>query len=442
MKSLKIAWSALPAGFRKSAAIARQGLLQVIGEQRGRHSAMPVPEGPRAVLGVLSSTVGLGRGARLFSEAMRSFGAELGEVDCGDELAHTPVVPRGRQSRLADARRIVAHLNPKEHLRVLGTGAHAVPRSCMVAGYWAWETSRVPEDWRRGLGVVDEVWCPSRFVADAVVEGLGASKPVRVVPHPLGGLLHAIPNRKRFGLPASAFVLFFAFDHRSTLGRKNPMGLLDAFEQSGLGSEGVILLVKESAAWVMPDASAALHRRAAAIKGVMILNEELPAAEMSVLRASVDAFVSLHRAEGFGLSIAEAMSAGKPVIATGWSGNLDYMGEQHPGLVDFRLVAAAEGSGTYRTGQWAEPSLEHAAVLMRRCVSDDAWRANLAGVGLARARETLSLEAWQRSLPDWFASDGEVRRPATLAPAAPATTQQSGNRLRAVRGSGRPTGRA
>jgi hypothetical protein len=192
--------------------------------------------------------------------------------------------------------------------------------------------------------------------------------------------------RQRLGLSPDDFVFLFVFDFASYAERKNPGGLIEAFNLAFSPRERARLVVKSVNGEQFPDAIATLQVRAAE-RRIDIVDGYWSTEDLADLYASCDAYVSLHRAEGLGLTMARAMALGKPAIATGWSGNLDFMDADNSFLVNYELVPIPQSVGPYRVGQlWAEPSIEHAAKLMREVFENP----TLASQKGARAQRDLS----------------------------------------------------
>lgn len=230
--------------------------------------------------------------------------------------------------------------------------------------YWAWELEAVPDEWVEAAETVDEIWSPTEFVAQAM-----RSRIRRPVYHMLPGV-EAGPvepvSRAALNLPEDHFVFLFAFDLHSQLHRKNPLGLIRAFQTAFRADDRATLVIKTSGGDIHA-ADLAQLQTAARGENILLLDEMLPRAQAYGLIAMADCFVSLHRSEGFGLGLAEAMLLGKPVIATGYSGNLDFMNRENSLLVDYKIVEIAEDRAIYTRGNfWAEPSIEHAAACMRQ----------------------------------------------------------------------------
>lgn len=237
-------------------------------------------------------------------------------------------------------------------------------------GFWLWELEKFPRDWRCSFKLVDEVWVPTAFVRDAI--GAATRKPVLRMPLPIEFEVPTGMDRAHFGLPPDKFVFLFSCDFNGFLARKNPEAVIAAFRQAfDDDTQGARLLVKCSNGERFRDRFAALQRSAADDPRIEVRDGFLSRAEMSALQNSVDCFVSLHRAEGFGLGLAECMYLGKPVIATGYSGNLDFMDRDNSLLVDFRMTPLRKGDYPYWPGQqWADPDIAHAARWMRRIFDD------------------------------------------------------------------------
>jgi glycosyltransferase involved in cell wall biosynthesis len=197
---------------------------------------------------------------------------------------------------------------------------------------------------------------------------------------------------ERLGVP-EGFLFLFAFDYSSTIERKNPVGLIEAFTRAFAPGEGPQLLLKTINGPLLPLAEEEVMWATRDRPDVHVLDRSLTDAERDGLIAACDCYVSLHRSEGFGLTLAEAMAAAKPVIATGWSGNVDFMNADNSLLVDYTLTRVGPGAAIYPAdGTWAEPDLGHAARLMRQVVADQAAAARLGMRARDDVARTLSPE--------------------------------------------------
>jgi glycosyltransferase involved in cell wall biosynthesis len=270
--------------------------------------------------------------------------------------------PRGDSTAPYDTNLICVNADALKHLRGdLGPGLFAGRYSI---GVWFWELSRFPATFQPSFDLVDEVWVASDFVRTAIARE--TSKPVRVVPIPLELPTLASPDRAALELP-DRFLFLFSFDFFSVMERKNPLGLVEAFRRAFPSGEGPVLMIKSINGDRKKASLDRLLRAVSDRSDIIVRDGYLAPAEKDALTHSCDCYVSLHRSEGLGLTMAEAMSAGKPVIATGYSGNLTFMNGDNSFLVRHRLTVTPPGCDPYPPGiEWAEPDLDHAAELMRR----------------------------------------------------------------------------
>jgi glycosyltransferase involved in cell wall biosynthesis len=238
-------------------------------------------------------------------------------------------------------------------------------------GFWHWETANFPAQWYDRFGYLNEVWVDSNFVQKT----LAAVSPIPIVnvQLPINSLQPSDKTRSDLGLPENRFLFLFGFDMRSFVQRKNPHGLIEAYRQAfGPAFGRTALAIKVTNLEAFPREAAELRADVESVGGVLI-DRYLGRAELSGLFAACDAYVSLHRSEGFGLTLAEAMALGKPVIATAYSGNMDFMTPSNSYLVGFRVAEIDGDYGPYQRGdEWADPDIAHAAELMRQVVQDPA----------------------------------------------------------------------
>jgi glycosyltransferase involved in cell wall biosynthesis len=261
-------------------------------------------------------------------------------------------------------------------------------------GFWVWELETFPHEWHGSFDLVDEVWVPTEFVR----AGMAAAtrKPVLRMPQPIEVTPPTGMGRDHFGLPAEGFVFLYSYDFNSFASRKNPEAAIAAFRQAfaGRASGDARLLIKSVNGTRFPDRLAALAASVADDPRIEVRDGFLTRAEMSGLQNSIDCFVSPHRSEGFGLGMAECMYLGKPVIATGYSGNLDFMDRDNSLLVDYRMVPLHEGDYPFWQGQqWADPDVGHMARLMRNMFDDRELAQRIGANAAASIRRTHSRAA-------------------------------------------------
>jgi len=255
-------------------------------------------------------------------------------------------------------------------------------------GYWVWETESLPARFAKGAKLFDEIWSPSRYSADAIAATIG--RPVHVLNHTLDfeALDQAQANRSRYGLPESSTLFGFAFDPMSVLERKNIRGLVSAFRAAFRDDDDCYLVLKVNGR-ALGSFDYEMLRAQAEGERILFLEGTLSRADTFGFMKSLDAYVSLHRSEGFGLTCAEAMALGLPVVASGYSGNMEFMDSTNSLLVPTRVVETDREWGAYPAGsRWGEPDLE-AAASMLRSLRDASARGALGAKARASVRKRL-----------------------------------------------------
>lgn len=385
-------WSRLPHRLR-------QAVLHTLLGDRLAPIAIGAPAAqPVCVVGLLSTTTGIGEGARLTGRALAALGYDVLSVDVSSLLSGT-APPAERPRRLDPGPgTAILHFNP-DHLPAIVTllGRRRL-RGKRIIGYWAWELPRIPERWLPAFAEVDEVWTPSRFVAEAVRPF--TDKPVRVVPHPVALEPPGTTRHEDFGFDRR-FTVLTMFTFASSFPRKNPIAAVTAFRRAFGGSPDHLLVLKVSDAATAPEEMAELAEAIGDAPNIRIEERRLDERERLDLIASADALLSLHRSEGFGLVMAEAMLAGVPVVATDWSGNLEFMDETSALLVPSRMIAASDRRGVYGSGEcWADPDTDAAAAHLRALAERPQDFAGLRLAAQNMARDRLGLEAQRQSMAE------------------------------------------
>jgi glycosyltransferase involved in cell wall biosynthesis len=293
-------------------------------------------------------------------------------------------------------------------VRALGPAAFA-GRTNILRPFW--ELSTVPPRFAMSLSHFQEIWAPSEFVRAAFAQAVDVPVLRMPVPVELGEI--APVSRAAFGLPEEATLFLFAFDPCSFFVRKNPIAVIRAFHKAfgERGRSDVGLVVKTLDAG--PHAGV-LKPLKAAIGGdprIHLIEGTVSRAEMNGLLASADVFVSLHRSEGFGFGLAEAMLLGKPVIGTDYSGNTDFLNHETGYLVPYQLVPVRAGEYPDHQGQvWAEPDIAVAAAHMASIVDDPAAAEARAARGQAFIKTHHSLAVVGKPMRDRLTSLGLLDR--------------------------------
>jgi glycosyltransferase involved in cell wall biosynthesis len=378
-------WRALPAGLRREALGAAARALSP------RKTAAPARSTGALVAGEIAAPTGMGEAARSWGGGIAALGIETGLI---------PLSIGGRAPALPSpgAALILAVNAPSIPLMLARAGRNYLAGRRII-GAWAWELPVAPRSWARASAQVHEVWACSAFAA-AALEPLFPGR-VTAVPFPLARLARPAPvrNRAAFGLPEDAVVTLLVFSLGSSLSRKNPLAAIRAFKAAFGNDPSQLLVVKFSGAAAYPGHAARIAAEAA--PNIRIMSGAWPSERVQALLACADILLSLHRAEGFGLALAEAMLAGIPVIATGWSGNMDFMDAHSAALVGCELIPVADEAGLYRhlpAARWAAPDEAQAAAHLQRLASDPAARAALGAKGRAYAARALDGAALAQAL--------------------------------------------
>ncbi|MFZ0610465.1 MAG: glycosyltransferase [Xanthobacteraceae bacterium] len=380
---LRRLWQQLPQ-HRRSQIIAKVSRLLAPFPDRTPAGGFPI-----AIAGLYSTMSGIGEGARLAYDALEAAGMAPAAFDISAAFGQAEIAGPPRRAIVpGSGGTLVVHHNAPFLPHALWALGRARVRGRRVIGYWAWEFPRIPDSWRLSLPYLHEVWVPSELARQAVTSA--TDLPVHVVPHPLPPPSVTPNMRARLGLPADALIVLTAFHMGSAFTRKNPLAAIAAFRRAFGDAPNRILVIKLIDHGASPIAREALERAIAGASNIRLLNVMLPPADMSGLMADVDIVLSMHRSEGFGLVPAEAMQLGKPVVATGWSGNMDFMNARNSAPVSYRLVPVEDPyDGAFLAdGQcWADADVEDAAAWLRRLAADPQLRRSLgeiAGADIAR----------------------------------------------------------
>ena len=355
---------------------------RALGLQRGRNGGLALAKpGPRRagvpsfvrtaplgvnVAGYLDTESGMGEAARGSIRSLEAAGVPVA-------LNNVPSRLRTRDQSYVGAFVTdnphpfnLVHLNGDNMGWFAAGQGRAYFRHRYTIGYWFWELAELRDDWVPFFEFVDEVWAASEFLRQAYA----ARSPVPVVRIPLPIVRPKIPalGRSHFGIPEHAAAFLYMFDVSSQAERKNPFGAIEAFRKAGFERDRAVLVLKFTNAEYDRDAVRRLHEAASGLNVVM-LDGYMDRTEIWALLRASDCYLSPHRSEGFGLTMLEAMCLGKPVIATAYSGNTDFMTAENSFPLPYRLVTLTRDYGPYMRGaSWADPDLDEAARLMRLIV--------------------------------------------------------------------------
>ena len=317
-----------------------------------------------AVVGYITAETGLGESMRGIIRALDTIRKDADLYDIRGHYARTEELEFS--ARLHNGipasswhGTCVAHINadqvpwqmPKHPVNLL---THADRR----IGYWYWETENLPFGQNSAAHYFDEIWVATKFVHDSIVNS-GVRVPVRVIPPSLSDLPSDLLGRVHFGLPEDRPICLSVFDATSWLGRKNPLGVVKAMQRLYKTREERPLLVLKTTN--LKDEDRKILLDFANPVEIVFINGYLSRQETLSLISAANCFVSLHRSEGLGLSLIDAMRLGTPLVSTDYSGPRDFATDENAFLVPWRYRAARWEDGPYFGSTWAEPDIEVAS---------------------------------------------------------------------------------
>ena len=344
------------------------------------------------VIGYLHAETGVGEAARSMVHMLDDARIPVWPVSAAAEASRnsTPfrVIAGATDLPFTDT---LLCVNADELARSAANAARSGLRCTHVVGLWWWETQDFPARFFPAFDWVDHVVAGTTFVAKAIADV--SRVPVSTLPLPVhvGPIAAELPA----DLPwPDGFVFYFSFDYHSVFRRKNPLGLVEAFTRAFAPGDGARLVIRSINGDRHPRHAAELEASASGRDDVTIVDAYVDEPTRNALMDRCDCYVSLHRSEGFGITMAEAMYLGRPVIATGYSGNVDFMTPDNSLLVPYRLVEIGADAEPYDPhGVWADPDLDAAATMMRRVFDDPSLRSSLGAAGAASIRQTHSVAA-------------------------------------------------
>lgn len=346
--------------------------------------------------GYLSSERGVGEAARQVLAALRRSHLPVATIDTPTDAAELPAALGSLEERDHPYDFNLICVNADMLPAVAAAAGRQLFDDRHSAGLWFWEVTEFPEQWFGAFHDLDEVWVASEHIATALRPV--APIPVATVRMPITPAPPAEMSRAELGMP-EGFCFLFVFDYRSVFRRKNPLGLVHAFCKAFAPGEGPSLVIKSICGDEFPAERQTLAAAVATRPEIHLLEETVSVGAKNAMIAGCDCYVSLHRSEGLGLTMGEAMHFGRPVIATGYSGNLDFMTEENSFLVRHSLAEIGPAAPPYPAeGKWAEPDLEHAAELMRGVYEDRAAAEEKGRRAAVEIRRTHSLQASRESI--------------------------------------------
>jgi glycosyltransferase involved in cell wall biosynthesis len=325
------------------------------------------------VIGSLNSEHGLGEAGRLLVEALATTTEQISTI------SYSPVGVRDMHpfnaKNISKNKTTIVALNPEQTRDLWKMYGNQFRKNRYVIGQWFWELEIAPSWYKAAFGehLVDELWAPTRFIEQMLLDNVPSHVPVHYMPLPfITPKIDSDFSFQNLGLE-SRFTFLFTFDFGSVMKRKNPGAVISAFKRAFKENEGPQLIIKsingrlrqrdfEQLLWLCDKRS-----------DIFLIDEYFDNDKNAALIASCDCYISLHRSEGLGLTLAEAMLLERPVIATNYSGNLDFMNAETGLLVPWEYTEVGQDAAAYPShAKWAEPSVEAAAEYMRYVYSNPA----------------------------------------------------------------------
>lgn len=356
------------------------------------------------VIGSADGVSGIGEDARALSDVLHRAGVPYAIFNVRYPAEVVTTAQLGRDAHLTDRPTFpinVFCLPAFETARLKLAHGENLFAGRYNVGYWPWELSNLPRSWHFAFDLVDEIWASSRFLMD-VYQRLTA-KPVLYMP-PHVGIGDIVPfDRESLGLSPSNVIFLCMFDFNSYVARKNPLAAINAFRMAFPNGGPERLLIKTINGHANPQAVLELQRYIADDERITLVDGGLTRSEVCGLLQGVDCYVSLHRSEGFGRIIAEAMLLGTPVIATDWSGSASFLNADTGFPVSCTLRSVRADEYVYSEGSvWAEPSSEDAARKMRNVRNDPRGLPGIRSNAARVVRQNYGLEPAATRINDWL----------------------------------------
>jgi len=371
-------------------------LVRLVHAPNHQHTLIVIPGNGRElggvdVLGFFSAEHGVGEASRVLTQSLRSVGVPVSTIDYTDTQSR-----REHSYKTDEESRYKVLLTSINSDQLIAAHDRIQPEfftDRYVIGQWFWELEEAPHWFSTAYPFVDELWAPTRFIESMLKRSVPDRIHVEYVPLPVH-----VPeiddslNREHFGLD-DRFMFLFMFDFMSVMKRKNPLALIEAFAQSFTAGEGPQLVIKTINGDKRPQEYETLRTVALSHPGVTVIDKYFTKVETATLSSLSDCYVSLHRSEGLGLTMSEAMTFGIPVIATDYSGNVDFMNSDNALLVPNTRVAVGEGAEGYSPlATWVEPDISVAASHMRFVYENQQQAREMGERGRANILGSLTIE--------------------------------------------------
>ena len=345
------------------------------------------------LIGGIKTQTGLGQSCRLIATLLENISIPYTICEyCADNQ-----VGRNDQQfagKITNEKRYginLLHLNPYElRMAYIDMGNELLDDRYNI-GFWLYELEKLPSGWTEAIDLVQEIWTPSEYTSNLFRKL--TDKPVYTMPYSVSAPIDEKMNRHYFGLPDDKFLCLVMYDTNSTAARKNPQGAIRAYKKAfPIEQEGVGLVIKVN--HLKSEDEEIINKELIGYHNIYFISKTLDKIEVNSLIRDVDVFVSLHRAEGFGLVMAEAMLNGTACVATNYSSNTEFMDRDCACMVDYELVDLTGNTGQYPKGsKWAEASVEDAAKYILKLYEDPFFYNRIVTNGKERMSKEMNLES-------------------------------------------------
>lgn len=353
-------------------------------------------------IGYLKAATGLGQGSRLLANALTISNLKISLINnFVDDNADKEKEFENKMSNKYIYNVNLFHIIPGTAFNkmLVQQGIGKLKGRYNIA-YWMFELEDIPLSWQKSIKYVNEIWTPSKYAANAFKKV--SSVPVYTIPYGIKAEINNNLTRKDFNIPEDKFVFLAMYCSWSTIERKNPLGVIDAYCKAFGDNDNTCLVIKGS--YTEPKEIELLKEKTKNIKNFIFIDEIMPKENVNSLISLCDVFVSLHRSEGFGLVMAESMLLGTVCIATNYSANVDFMNKNNSCLVDYKMISAnAELLDVYTEDKkWADPDIKQASYYMKKLYSDKRFYNKLKRQAKKDIEENFSIEKCKEKVENRF----------------------------------------
>ena len=339
-----------------------------------------------------TAELGVGEIARRLLSLLTASGVEVNPVSFEANISRKlqdSVLKAGSRRPGAN---IISCVNPDQLGALVSIFGESPLTTNKHVGFWAWELEDFPRRFNVSARLLDEIWTISRHSMDAINKTSPVKSRLVRMPVPIPSSKTEL-NRKYFGLPDNKFIVISSFDYLSDIRRKNPQSTIEAYTQAFPRPEGALLVIKSINGDRFPDQSNQLKELAAKRPDIVFFDAYLNQYETLSLTELADVFISLHRSEGYGINLADAMARKTATVATGYSGNLEFMDEKSSVLIPYELIAVKKYAGLKVDSVWAEPDTAYAAFELRRLYDVPSRMSIIGDLGFRKLASEHSLKA-------------------------------------------------